>query len=161
MDIQATLEKIEERLSPALEHLGYTLIEREIVHEAGRFVLRLYIDKEGGVTIDDCERASHGVEDLIEVEELIPSSYSLEVSSPGINRPLRRRDDFQRFSGSKIKLRTREQIDGRANYKGTLEGVDGDDILMEVDGSHYRIPFQMLLKAKVEEETGSGKVSGH
>lgn len=152
MDTQAILQKVEELLTPVLANLGYDLIERELVMESGRWTLRLYIDKEGGVTIDDCAQASHSVEDLIEVEGVIPAGYNLEVSSPGINRPLRRREDFEKFCGSRIRLKTLEQIDGRGNYKGTLERLEGDEIVMEVDGQHYRIPFAKLAKARLDIE---------
>ncbi|MFH0799183.1 MAG: ribosome maturation factor RimP [Pseudomonadota bacterium] len=152
MDIQATLKRVEELVSPVLENLGYELIERELILESGRWVLRLYIDREGGVTIDDCERASHGIEDLIAVEEAIPASYTLEMSSPGINRPLRRRKDFEKYRGARIRLKTLGQIDGRGNFKGTLEGLDGEHIIMEIDGTRYRVPYSELAKARIEEE---------
>ena len=152
MDTQAILKRVEELLAPVLLNLGYELIERELVMESGRWILRLYVDREGGVTIDDCAAASHAVEDLLEVEEILPQGYNLEVSSPGINRPLRRRQDFEKFCGSKIKLKTLAPIDGRGNYKGTLERLEGDEIVMEVDGRHYRIPFDALAKARLEVE---------
>jgi ribosome maturation factor RimP len=152
MDTQAILKRVEELLAPVLSNLGYDLIERELVMESGRFTLRLYIDKEGGVTVADCETATHGVEDLIEVEGIIPAGYNLEVSSPGINRPLRRRQDFEKYCGARIRLKTLEQIDGRGNYKGTLERLEGDEIVMEVDGQHYRIPFAKLAKARLDVE---------
>lgn len=152
MDLQTILEKVEDLLAPIFGHMGYELIERELQMEGGRWVLRLYIDKPEGVTIDDCERASRGVEDVIEIEGLVPQAYALEVSSPGINRPLRRREDFERFQGSTIRLKTREPIAGRSNYKGTLEKLDGDEIVMDVEGRRYRIPYRLLARARVEDE---------
>lgn len=152
MDTRSVLKKIEELVSPVFENLGYELVERELINEGGRWILRLYIDKEGGVSIDDCWRASHSVEDLIEVEEVIPVRYNLEVSSPGINRPLRRRRDFERFRGSRIRLKTQRPIGGRSSYTGTLEGIDGDDIVMTVDGARYRVPYSELARARLEAD---------
>lgn len=152
METQAILEKVEGLLVPILGHMGYELIERELAMGAGRWVLRLYVDKPGGVSIDDCAQVSRGIEDVIEVEGVIPQAYALEVSSPGINRPLRRRQDFERFSGQLIRLRTVEPLGGRSNFKGMLERLEGDEIVMEVDGRHYRIPYGLLAKARLEEE---------
>lgn len=152
MDIQLIYKKVEDVVGPALAHLGYELVEREFLQESGRWTLRLYIDKEGGVTIDDCATASRSIEDLIEVEEIVPCAYSLEVSSPGINRPLRWKKDFERFKGSQIKLKATEQIDGRGNYKGTLEGLEGDDIVIIVDGTRFKVPYSMLAKARLDVE---------
>ena len=156
MDIQAILEKVEKEIAPALTHMGYDLIERELVLESGRFTLRLFIDKEGGVNVGDCERVSHGIGDLIEVKEIVPVAYNLEISSPGILRPLRRREDFLKYSGSIIRLKTLAPIDGRSNYKGILEGIIGDDVVMIVDETHFKIPLNMLAKARIEEEIKPG-----
>ena len=152
MDTKDILQKVEDFVSPVLENLGYELVERELAQDSGRWILRLYIDKEGGVTIDDCARASHGVEDLIEVEGLIPMHYELELSSPGINRPIRRRKDFDRFKGETIRLKTTEPVNGRSNYKGILETLDGDEIVMIVDGDRYRVPYKFLAKARLEPD---------
>lgn len=151
MDTQEILKGVEQIVAPVLENIGYTLVEREIVTESGRFVLRLYIDREGGVTIDDCARASRALEDIIEVEGVMPGGYNLEVSSPGINRPLRYKRDFERFTGSMIKLKTLEPIDGRGNYRGVLKGLDGDDILILVDGIQYRVPYAAMAKTRIVE----------
>ena len=152
MDNQAIIKKLEDLVTPVLENLGYELIEREFLNDSGRWIVRLYIDKEGGVTIDDCKRVSHGVESLIEVEEVIPVRYDLEVSSPGVNRPLRRRKDFERFSESPVRLKTLHPVNGRSNYKGILKGVDGDDILVLVDDVTHRIPLGELSRARLEQE---------
>ena len=149
MDRLIMLEQVEELISPVLGQLGYELIEREYVQDAGGWILRLYIDKSDGITIDDCAKVSHSIEDLIEVEGLIPGNYRLEVSSPGLERPIRRRVDFEKLSGSTVKLKTLNPVDGRSNYRGILEGLDGDEIVMVVDGMRYRIPYCELAKARV------------
>jgi len=157
MDNQLILKKIEELVAPVLGNLGYELVERELLMDGGRWVLRLYIDRESGVTIDDCARASHSVDDLIEVEEVIPVAYTLEVSSPGLNRPLRRREDFEKFCGSIVKLKTLHPVNGRSNYKGILVGMDGDDIVMSIDGTEYNVPLGELSRARVEVGEVSSK----
>jgi ribosome maturation factor RimP len=149
MDKLIMLEQIEELVSPALAQLGYELIEREYVQDGGHWVLRLFIDKSDGITVGDCAQASRGIQDLIEVEGLIPDNYRLEISSPGIERPIRRRVDFEKLSGSTVKLKTLNPVDGRSNYRGTLEGLDGDEIVMAVDGIRYRVPYKELARARV------------
>ena len=145
------LHKVEEVVRPLLGHQGYRLIEREFLCEQGRWILRLYIDKEGGgITIDDCARGSRAVEDALEVAGVVDRVYSLEVSSPGIGRPLRYEEDFRAHLGATVKIRTRHPIDGRKHYKGTLEGVSGGVLSVHVDGSRYDIPLELLATARLE-----------
>jgi ribosome maturation factor RimP len=146
-EIEAKAEKL---VVPVLENLGYGLVACDFLQEGGRWILRLYIEKEGGVTIDDCVRVSHGVEDLIAVEDIVPVGYSLEVSSPGVNRPLRKRADFERFVGERIAVKTSQPIEGRKNFKGVLSNLKGDDIVMIIDGSEYRVPLDAVGKAHLE-----------
>lgn len=157
MDNQLILKNVEDLVAPVLGNLGYDLIEREFLMDNGRYVLRLYIDKKDGVTIDDCARVSRGIEDLIDIEGVIPVSYTLEVSSPGVNRPIRRREDFDRYVGSPVRLKTLHPVNGRSNYKGLLRRMDGNDIVMLVDGVEHRIPFSELSKARLESDDFSFK----
>jgi ribosome maturation factor RimP len=111
--------------------------------EAGRWVLRVFIDKPGGVNINDCALISRQIEDVIEVEEIVPHRYVLEVSSPGLDRVLKREIDFQRFCGEKVRVKTREPLDGRRNFKGRilrcergvleLESTEGDRFAFRLD----------------------------
>jgi len=149
MDRTVILERVELLISPVLDQLGFELIEREYVQGSNGWVVRLYIDGANGVTLDDCAKVSHSVEDLLEVEGLISGKYRLEVSSPGLDRPIRRKVDFKKYSGSTIKLKTLNPVGGRSNYRGTLEGLDGDEIVMAVDGAHYRIPYVELMRARI------------
>jgi ribosome maturation factor RimP len=157
MNREEVLEKLERICTPVLDQLGFRLIEWEYVNEQGRWIIRLFIDREGGVKIADCERASHALEDLIDVELDIKQGYSLEVSSPGINRPLRRPEDFSRFKGSTIKLSTNRPLNGRSNYRGVIEGVTGDTVDMVVDGMRFHIPLNVLKKARLVEEIQAGE----
>ena len=157
MNREEVLEKLERICTPVLDQLGLRLIEWEYTSEQGRWIIRLYIDREGGVKVADCERASHALEDLIDVELDLKQGYSLEVSSPGIDRPLRRPEDFSKFKGATIKLSTSRPLDGRSNYRGVIEDVTGDAVDMVVDGMRFRIPFNTLKKARLVEETQGSK----
>lgn len=155
---EVSLEKVEAAAGPIISNLGYELVDCEFTSDQGRFVLRLYIDKLGGkITIDDCELVSHAVEDAIEVESITDVSYNLEVSSPGLDRPLKKKADFERFAGSEISVRTKEPIEGRSNYKGILESTAGGDIFMAVDNMSFQIPIGMILKARLVPKFEKGK----
>lgn len=157
MNREEVLEKLERICTPVLDQLGLRLIEWEYTSEQGRWIIRLYIDREGGVKVADCEHASHALEDLIDVELDLKQGYSLEVSSPGIDRPLRRPEDFSKFKGCTIKLSTSRPLDGRSNYRGVIENVTGDAVDMVVDGMRFHIPFDALKKARLDEEVQEGK----
>jgi ribosome maturation factor RimP len=155
---EAVLKKIEELAATVLNNLGFQLIDLELVVEHGRFTLRLYIDKEGGgVTIDDCELTSHAVEDVIEAERIVGASYNLEVSSPGLDRPLKSQSDFEKNIGEVIRLKTREPIDGRSNYKGLLEAVKDGRVNMIIDGMRFEIPLAQIFRARLIPKIGELK----
>jgi len=158
MEKDEILSKVERISIPVLDRMGYRLIEREYTHEHGQWILRLYIDKAGGVTVGDCETVSRALEDLIDVELDIGHGYLLEVSSPGLNRPLRYFEDFEKYRGSTIKLKTRYPIEGRSNYKGIIEDVTTETISMVVDGMRYKIPLEALAKARLEDETRAKEI---
>ncbi len=150
LDTKEIEAKAEGLVAPVLENLGYGLVACDFLQDAGRWVLRLYIEREGGVTIDDCVRASRSVEDLIAVEDFIPVGYNLEVSSPGINRPLRKREDFERFVGEQVKIRTERPLEGRSNFKGVITAVLGDDVEILIDNQRFRVPIPHIAKARLE-----------
>lgn len=157
MENNRILEKLEAIISPILENLGYQLVDCELITNTGRMILRVYIDKDGGITIGDCSSVSRSIGDVIEIEDILKKAYSLEVSSPGLDRPLRKPEDFKRFSGSTVKLKTARPVNGRSNYKGLLEGMDGNDIVIRVDGVECRVPITELSKARVEPDEASFK----
>ncbi len=150
MNSKEITSRAEHAVLPVVESLGLRLVECEFVNDHG-WILRLYIERpEGPVTIEDCQKASRAVSAVLDVEDVVKARYALEVSSPGLNRPLKTAADFQRFVGELVRLKTAEPIDGRANYFGTLKGMDGDSILMNVDGVDHRIPMDKLGKARLE-----------
>jgi ribosome maturation factor RimP len=130
---------------------GLELVHWESVGPRNNFVLRIYIDKPGGVTHGDCEAVSNQVGTLLDVDDLIAHRYTLEVSSPGIERGLYKRTDYERFAGSRIKLKTAEPIDGQRNFRGKLIGLAGDNISFDADGrGQIEIPFEQIVKANIE-----------
>ena len=135
------------------EREGLELVHWELVGPAGNFVLRIFIDKPAGVSHSDCEVVSHQVSTLLDVEDLIPNRYTLEVSSPGLERGLYKRGDYERFAGSRLKLKTVEPIDGQRNFRGRLICIDGDDVRFDADGrGQIEIPYEKILKANIEYE---------
>ena len=135
------------------EREGLELVHWELAGPAGSFALRIFIDKPAGVSHSDCEVVSHQVSTLLDVEDLIPNRYTLEVSSPGLERGLYKRGDYERFAGSRLKLRTVEPIDGQRNFRGRLIGIDGDEVRFDADGrGQIEIPYEKILKANIEYE---------
>jgi ribosome maturation factor RimP len=149
-------DKIIELVEPVIESEGMEIVDVECLRMKTRWLVRLYIDKDGGVTIDDCTHVSRQVGDLLDVYDIPPGSYTMEVSSPGLDRPLARDKDFSRFRGSKIKVRLTDKIEGSRNFRGTLEDFleeDGEKIIvLDVDGKKYRIPKASVAKAHLEYE---------
>jgi ribosome maturation factor RimP len=135
-------------LEPAVGAMGFELADID-AHLGRRGLLRLYIDREGGVTLDDCQRVSEQIGALLDVEDPLPGSYVLEVSSPGFDRRLRTLKHFERFSGEQARVELRDARDGRRRFTGRLVGVEGSDVLLEVDGELTRLPFGEIAVARL------------
>jgi ribosome maturation factor RimP len=132
---------------------GLELVHWEAVGPRNHFVLRIFIDKPGGVNHGDCEVVSNQVGLLLDVEDLIPNKYTLEVSSPGVERGLYKRADYERFAGNRIKLKTGEPINGQRNFRGRLIGIDQDRVRFDADGvGLIEIPYESIVKANIEYE---------
>ncbi len=144
------LNKIQALAEPILRDIGCEWVEGKIVFEHGRRILRLLVDKEGGVTVGDCEKISREVGVVLDVEGAVTDRYVLEVSSPGINRPLVKAADYLKYLGKTASLKTREPIDGRRNYKGVLKKFENDEVEILIDGKTYRVPFALIEKAKLD-----------
>jgi ribosome maturation factor RimP len=143
-------EKLWPLIEPILEPDGLELVELEFKLELGRWILRIYIDKPGGVTLEDCEAASRQVSAFLDATDPIRRSYHLEVSSPGINRVLRREKDFEMYAGNRICLRTRTKLDGRRNFSGILKGAKDAKILLDLDGRLIEIALSELERARLD-----------
>jgi len=147
--IMAVSDQIEKLIELPIESLGYELVGVEHIKNGVNTILRIYIDSEQGIGIEDCERVSHQVSGILEVEDPINSAYALEVSSPGFDRPLFKARDFERFAGSEVKISMKLPIQGRRNFKGVLQGFDDGEILVVVDGEEYGLPLTKLAKARL------------
>jgi ribosome maturation factor RimP len=144
-------------LEPVLERDGYELVEVEWGRIAGRWTLRLFVDKAGGVGIDDCQAVTRVVEPILDVEDFIEPAYDLEVSSPGLDRPLRKPKDFERFAGQRVQVKAYGPIAGtapgqapRKNWTGVLGGFENGAVVVDVDGVIHRIPHAQIAKAHLE-----------
>lgn len=131
---------------------GMELVDLQYRREGRRWVLRLFIDKEGGVTVEDCAAVSRQLGDLLDVKDLIPQTYVLEVSSPGLNRPVKKKEDFRRFAGRKMEVRLASPREGRKKIVGNLVGVEGDSVIVAVDDTRYSIPLEEIARANLVYE---------
>ena len=139
--------------SPAVSGLGFELWGVEYIGQGKHSVLRLYIDSENGVTLDDCTEVSHQVSGILEVEDPIKGQYSLEVSSPGLDRPLFTTEQFARYVGSKVKVRLRQAVLGRRKFTAVIDAVEGDEIvLVDETGEAISVHMSDIEKANVEPE---------
>ncbi len=136
-------------LEPSVEALGYELLHLEFTGQGGG-ILRLYIDAPGGIELDDCEVVSRRVSAILDVEDPIQNAYTLEVSSPGLNRPLVKPLHFQGFTGERVHIVMRMHVMGRRRFTGKLMTADDEVVEIEVDGEHYRLPYDEMETARIE-----------
>jgi ribosome maturation factor RimP len=149
-------------IEPVVEALEYELVDIEYAQAGRGGVLRIFIDRPAAgagagdaalcVTVDDCARVSHAVSELLEVEDPIKGHYTLEVSSPGFDRILRKRAHFDRFIGERIFAELKLPINGRRRYVGVLKSIAGDAIVVEVDGQAHDLPLERIQKARLRPE---------
>lgn len=152
--MDATITRVWELAVPLVEVEGLEIVDIELRHEGGRGgrVLRLYLDREGGPTVDDLTRVSRQLSELLDAHDAVDGAYTLEVSSPGINRPLKKPEHYARCVGKRIRVRTRELIGGRRSFLGTLEAVLEDKIELNQEGAQYEIPFTVIEKSNYEHD---------
>lgn len=129
--------------------MGYELWGIEYMSQGRRSLLRIYIDSEIGITADDCARVSHQVGGVLDVEDPIAGEYRLEVSSPGMDRPLFTLAQFTRFVGSDVKVRLRSAFEGQRKFSGRLVGVENEDVVVAVGEHEYLLPLEQIEKANV------------
>lgn len=151
MGKEGLLAQVERLVKPILLSEGMELVDLEFTRQGKRWYLRIYMDKKGGVTLRDCENISHQVERVLDVEDLIPQSYVLEVSSPGLDRPLKKREDYLRYRGKLIKFSTSTAIRGKKSFVGTLKELKEDVVWVELkDGEILQVPWPEIVKARLE-----------
>ena len=126
-------QRTEELLIPILEKYEFDLVDVEYVKEAGTWYLRAYIDKPGGIAINDCEVVSRELSDLLDQKDFIDDSYILEVSSPGLGRPLKKERDFARSIGAEVEIRTYRMVEGRKEFTGVLEEYDSESVTVSYE----------------------------
>jgi len=144
-----TGDEIQKLIEPTIERLGYELTDLEVRLSGQGGLLRLTIDKPEGIDLDDCEKVSHAVGALLDVEDPVPGNYSLEVSSPGLDRKLTKVEHFQRFEGETLKVTMRFPIEGRRRFRGILKSSDDENIVVEVDGESHSLPLTMIDTARL------------
>jgi ribosome maturation factor RimP len=150
-------------LEPPIEALGFEVVDVEFAQAGRGGVLRIYIDRGAGaaslahgaelsITVDDCAAVSHAVSQVLEANDPIKGHYTLEVSSPGFDRILRKRAHFERFVGARVFVELKLPIDGRRRFVGLLKSIAGDSIVMEVDGQAHSLPLERIQKARLRPE---------
>jgi ribosome maturation factor RimP len=142
-------ERLIALIEPVLVRLGYELVELEYAAGRSQAVVRLFIDTPAGITVDDCERVSRDIAALLDVDDPIPTAYTLEVSSPGFDRVLRIPAHFERFVGERVFVELKAPRAGRKRYTGVLQGVTAAGIELEVDKQKVEVPFEEIGKARL------------
>lgn len=154
------LERVRELAAAVAAAHGLALFDVTYGRESGRNVLRVVLDRPGpsataeeSVSLDQCAQVSEELSAVLDVEDAVPDSYTLEVSSPGLDRPLRTRGDYERFTGRMAKVVTAEAVNRQTAFAGRLRGVDGDDVLFEaIGGTLHRLPLRLIKRARLDVE---------
>lgn len=152
-------EAIREILEPVVTALGYQVWGVEYIGQGRHSLLRVYIDKEGGINIEDCAEASLQISSILDVEDPISGEYTLEVSSPGLDRMLFTLDQFRLYEGSRVKLRLSENFEGRRNFGGIIKAVTDDEVVLVSGEDEYVFPYELVEKANIvaDIEPAGGK----
>jgi ribosome maturation factor RimP len=143
-------EQVKEIALPVTGELGLELVEVQYRREQNGWVLRLIIDREGGIGLDECATVSREVSQLLDIEDFIEQAYNLEVSSPGLNRPLKTLAEFERFAGRKAKVKTKEPIEGERVFIGTIAEVKGESVIVDTESGKVTIQFPQIAGARLE-----------
>jgi ribosome maturation factor RimP len=139
-------------LAPVVESMGYELFGVEFLPRSADVLLRIYIDQPSGINIADCEQVSRQISGLLNVEDVIPSPYVLEVSSPGLDRPLFEAEHFVRFRGHRVRVQLIAPCQGRRNLVGCLVGTENDQVVIDKDGEVFSVPLENIKKARLIPE---------
>jgi ribosome maturation factor RimP len=160
MVADTVVDKVREIADRVAADHGLEIFDVQFRREAPGMVLRIQIDRPGpaatadeSVSVEDCAHVSRELSAILDVDDVVPAAYTLEVSSPGLDRPLRRADDYRRFAGRLAKIVVRDRIDGQGFFRGRLGGVDGADVLIDADdGKTHRVPLEAITRANLEVE---------
>jgi len=143
------MKEVNALIEPVLDEMEIELVDIEYLSEQGRWVLRIYVDKSGGITLGDCARVSREIGDLIEVKDIFHEGYVLEVSSPGLNRPLKKEKDFERAVGKNVKIRMVTPFEGQRNFRGSLRSFQGGVLCLSVRDDLILLPYEDVEKANL------------
>ncbi len=141
---------VEELARPILEELKYELVDVEYKKEGGSWFLRFYLDKPGGITLDDCQIFSERISDLLDQVDPIPHRYYLEVSSPGLDRPLKKDEDFKRYKGCRVHVKLFKSVNGKKNYYGELVGLEDGNVVIQDGGYTYSFPKEDVAMVRLD-----------
>ncbi|WP_068545314.1 ribosome maturation factor RimP [Thalassotalea crassostreae] len=142
-------QKLTEMLRPAVEMTGLELLGIEYVSAGNHSVLRLYIDHENGIDVDNCAEVSRQVSAILDVEDPISTEYNLEVSSPGVDRPLFEKAHYEKVVGETVEVKLGMPLNGRRKFKGELEAIEGDNLIVVVDGQDYELPIANIERGNL------------
>ena len=148
---QKVINQIWSLAEPLCESEGLELIQVEYQRESAGRILRLYVDKPGGINLDDCVAVSRQLSDILDVNLDDVGPYNLEVTSPGPERPLGKKEDFDKFNGNRVKIKTYQPLNGRKNFTGVLLGIAGDEVSLQVDGQTITLAYGDISKARLTE----------
>ncbi len=144
-------QKLEEMIQPLAVSQGLELVELELHRpKRGKSILRLFLDREGGITLEEIARVSRLVSGLLDVYDLIPESFHLEVSSPGLTRKLKKPEDYQRYTGRLARITTRGALNGKQVFRGILQGVENDEVSLKEGETVYRLPLAEIARARLD-----------
>lgn len=148
--VRQVAPKLRQLIQPVVEGLGYEFVGAEFLAQGRHSLLRIYIDKaETGISVDDCERVSRQISGVFDVEDPISGQYSLEISSPGLDRPIFKVEDFARFIGEQVNVKLSVAQKGRKNFKGIVRGLENEVIALEVEGEMHHIAFEDIDQARL------------
>jgi ribosome maturation factor RimP len=145
-------EKLNEIVESVVTSMGYEFVGAEFHRNSKNSLLRIFIDQEDGITLDDCSSVSHQISGVLDVEDPIAGNYTLEVSSPGLDRPLFTADQFARFAGNKVKIKLLAPKAGRRKFTGTLKGIDGDEVVLTQSDGEVRMKISDIDQARLVPE---------
>jgi ribosome maturation factor RimP len=152
-DMGPVNDRLNGLLQPVVEAMGYEWVGLEYIGgQRGPGVLRIYIDKEAGITLDDCGAVSHQLSGVLDLEDPIHENYHLEISSPGLDRPLFTAEHFRRFAGCQAQVKLHGKWQNRRKLQGVLGGVEEDEVLLSCDGEEYRVPLAVIQSARLVPE---------
>jgi len=142
-------QKLQDLLAPIVEALEFQCWGIEFLSQGRHSVLRIYIEHENGITVEDCEVVSRQLSAVLDVEDPVSGEYTLEVSSPGMDRPLFTLEQFAAHVGQNVKIKLRAPIEERRHFQGMIRGIEEDDVVVQVDNYEYLLPFELIEKANI------------